>query len=163
MFRLEELLKTITKYLSFKILKKSLTAETWNGIWQFIQFAIIGLSNTIINYVVYVILLYLGMNYILANILGFFVSVVNAFYWNNYWVFKKKDNEERQFLKTLFKTFMTYAGTGLILNNILLVIWVRILGISTMRAPILNLLITVPTNFILNKFWTFTTERQKKE
>lgn len=45
--------------------------------------------------------------------------------------------------------------TGLFLNTVLSVLWVQILGISKMIAPIVNLLISVPLNFIMNKFWAF--------
>ena len=50
---------------------------------------------------------------------------------------------------------MAYAGTGLILNNILLIFWVDIMGIHEMLGPILNLFITIPLNFLLNKYWAF--------
>lgn len=125
---------------------------------QFIKFGIVGLSNTIISYVVYVVLVYLKMHYILANIMGFLVSVLNAYYWNNKYVFKEQEGEQRVWWKTLGKTFMSYAGTGLVLSNVLLVVWVDWLGISEIIAPIINLLITVPLNFIMNKYWAF---RQK--
>lgn len=125
---------------------------------QFIKFGIVGLSNTLISYVVYVVLVYLKMHYILANIMGFLVSVLNAYYWNNKYVFKEQEGEQRVWWKTLGKTFLSYAGTGLVLSNVLLVVWVDWLGISEIIAPIINLLITVPLNFIMNKYWAF---RQK--
>lgn len=126
---------------------------------QFIKFGIVGLSNTLISYVIYVALVHLGMHYIGANIIGFLVSVLNAYYWNNKYVFKEQDGEQRIWWKALGKTFMSYAGTGLILSNVLLVLWVDLLDISEIVAPIINLLITVPLNFIMNKYWAF---RQKK-
>ena len=125
---------------------------------QFIKFGIVGLSNTLISYVVYVVLVYLKMHYILANIIGFLVSVLNAYYWNNKYVFKEQEGEQRVWWKTLGKTFLSYAGTGLVLSNVLLVVWVDWLGISEIIAPIINLLITVPLNFIMNKYWAL---RQK--
>lgn len=126
---------------------------------QFIKFGIVGISNTLISYVVYVVLLRLKMHYIGANIIGFLVSVVNAYYWNNKYVFKEQDGEQRIWWKTLGKTFMSYAGTGLILSNILLVVLVDCLDVSEVIAPIIILLFTVPLNFIMNKYWAF---RQKK-
>lgn len=122
---------------------------------QFIKFGIVGISNTLISYVVYVVLVGVHINYLLASIAGFIVSVLNSYYWNNKYVFKKQEDEQRTWWKTLIKTFVSYAGTGLILSNILLVIWVEWIKVPQIVAPLINLLITVPLNFIINKFWAF--------
>ena len=121
---------------------------------QFVKFGIVGLSNTLISYVVYVAGVRFGMHYLLASILGFVISVLNSFYWNNTYVFGQ-GKEERNLLKTLLKTFMAYAFTGLVLANILLYIWVDILGISEYLGPLINLVVTVPLNFVINKLWAF--------
>ena len=55
----------------------------------------------------------------------------------------------------MIKTYISYSFTGLFLSSILLVLWVQVLGISEFIAPIINLLISVPLNFIINKFWAF--------
>lgn len=94
------------------------------------------------------------MNYLLASILGFAVSVLNSYYWNNKYVFKEQ-KERRTWWQTLIKTFLSYAGTGLVLSNILLIAWVEWLEISEVIAPLLNLLITVPVNFVINKYWAY--------
>lgn len=122
---------------------------------QFVKFGIVGMSNTLISYVVYVVLVGLQINYVLASIAGFIVSVFNSYYWNNKYVFKKQEDEQRTWWKTLIKTFVSYAGTGLVLSNILLVIWVEWIKVPKIVAPLINLLITVPLNFIINKFWAF--------
>ena len=121
---------------------------------QFVKFGIVGLSNTLISYVVYVAGVRFGMHYLLASILGFVISVLNSFYWTNKYVFGQ-GKEERNLLKTLLKTFMAYAFTGLVLANILLYIWVDILGISEYLGPLINLVVTVPLNFVINKLWAF--------
>lgn len=118
---------------------------------QFIKFGIVGLSNTLISLATYYILIYFGINYIVANTVGFVISVLNAYYWNSKFVFKK--NYEAN-LKPLVKTFMAY-GTTFLLSTILLVVMVDYLKISNIIAPVLNLIITIPLNFILNKFWAF--------
>lgn len=99
------------------------------------------------------------MHYLLASVLGFVISVLNSFYWNNKYVFQK-GSEERNLFLTLIKTFLAYASTGLILANILLYIWVDVLGISEYLGPIINLVITVPLNFVINKLWAFRTKRK---
>lgn len=125
------------------------------GIGQFIKFGFVGISNTVISYVVYLILVQIGVNYLWANVIGFLVSIVNAYYWNNKYVFKESDGKKESGWQSFVKTFISYAGTGLILNNILLVLWIRVLGIDKVVGPILNLFVSTPINFILNKYWAF--------
>lgn len=122
---------------------------------QFIKFGIVGVSNTLISYVVYVVLVNIHIDYLMASIMGFIISVLNSYYWNNKYVFKKNKDDQRVWWKVLIKTFMSYAGTGLILSNVLLVIWVEYFKISELVAPLINLVITVPMNFFINKYWAF--------
>lgn len=159
MKNLWNLLENVLHFIIFKIFKMKLSESKWKQFCQFIQFGMVGVSNTLISYVVYALLIMVEVNYLIASVAGFVVSVANAFYWNDRYVFKKEQKEERSKWRTFVKTFTAYAGTGLLLSNILLVVWVDVIGVSQLLGPIINLLITIPLNFILNKFWAF---RQKK-
>lgn len=129
--------------------------DSWDKLIQFIKFGLVGLANTLISYIIYVILVFFSFHYLLANIVGFLISIINAYYWNNKYVFQVNEKEKQVWWKSFLKTFISYAGTGLILNNILLFLWVDMLGIHEIAAPIINLFISVPINFILNKYWAF--------
>lgn len=129
---------------------------------QFVKFGVVGLSNTAISYGAYVILTYIGIQYVLANIIAFIVSVLNSFFWNNRYVFKKNYGEKRNMWWTLTKTFLAYGSTGLVLSNILLVLFVEMFGINKYLAPLLILIITIPLNFIINKYWAFKTVKIDK-
>ena len=85
----------------------------------------------------------------------FVLSVLWSFYWNNRFVFTLKSGELRSIWKSLIKTYISYSFTGLFLNSILLVLWVKILGVSEFIAPLINLIFSVPLNFIINKLWAF--------
>lgn len=145
----------------FRILHINISEQKADALAQFAGFGLVGVTNTFISFFVFAILLKLfpffneGSNYIYANVIAFIVSVTNSFVWNNLLVFKKKDDEKRSLVLTYFKTVASYAGTGLILSNILLFIAVDNLGINKHIANCLTLLVTVPINFIINKFWTF--------
>lgn len=145
----------IIKFFLLDLFHLSFLEKKWDGFIQFIKFGIVGLSNTAISYIVYLIAVKMGAYYLLASVLGFVISVINAFYWNNKYVFEKKENETRSIFRSFCKTFVAYAGTGLILNNILLIIQIDILNWSKVIAPLINLVITIPLNFILNKLWAF--------
>lgn len=128
-------------------------------LWQFIKFGIVGLSNTIISIGVYEVCLYLGMHYLPADALGLVISVVNAYYWNNRVVFG--DGQKKPFgqhVRMYFKSLAAYGG-AFVLNQLLLVLWVEIAGIPEWLAPFINLAITIPLNFLVNKYWTFGKKR----
>ena len=128
---------------------------------QFVKFGIVGVSNTLLSYLINVAALlalspfHLAWDYFAANIIAFILSVAWSFFWNNKYVFKAAEGQERNIPAALFKTYVSYAVTGLLLANILSYIWVDVIGISKFIAPLLNLVISVPVNFFLNKLWAF--------
>lgn len=128
---------------------------------QFIKFGIVGITNTVISYSIYSLILFslrgfdLSGDYIIGNIVSFILSVLWSFYWNNRFVFKAKYGEKRNILITLIKTYVAYGFTGIVLSNILSFIWIDKIGISKYISPILNLFISVPLNFIINKMWAY--------
>ena len=121
-----------------------------------------GLSNTIISYVIYVVSLLIMQkyqmlpktDYLVAQFFGFVLSVLWSFYWNRRFVFKE-GAEKVSWPVALLKTYASYAFTGILLNSILSFLWVEYLHIPKLIAPVINLLVSVPLNFILNKFWAF--------
>ena len=169
--------KVIDAILQFfcKIFHIKLSSTQQTSLMQFIKFGIVGLSNTLISYVIYAVSLLLFQRfaifgtdaYLVSQVLAFFISVAWSFYWNNKYVFTQNEGETRSIWRALLKTYISYSFTGLFLNTLLLVLWVQLLHISEFIAPIINLLVSVPLNFIINKFWAFrskpTNEHVKTE
>lgn len=142
-----------------QILHLSLNDEKIYTLIQFIKFGIVGISNTFVHYIIYLLCAIIGINYILANFIAFSISVINSFYWNNKYVFKLKSDGECKWLSVLIKTYISYAITGLLLNSILLYIEIDIWGINEFVAPIINMIVTIPLNFIINKFWAYKSKK----
>lgn len=134
----------------------------WKLFVQFVKFGFVGVSNTLISMAVYYICLALRIHYIAANTLGFIVGTINAYFWNNRYVFKKDEGEVRDARKSIVKVFISY-GVTLGISTALLALWVDGLHISDKIAPVLNLLVTIPLNFLLNKFWAFRSERRESQ
>ena len=134
---------------------------TEDALVQFVKFGIVGVTNTAVSYITYaislVVLKQFGLNgdYLIAQALSFILGVIWSFYWNNIYVFDIRDGQKRSLWTTLVKTFVSYSFTGLFLSSALLVLWVKVFRISKLIAPIINLIITVPLNFFINKFWAF--------
>ncbi|MCI0502368.1 MAG: GtrA family protein [Fusobacteria bacterium] len=87
----------------------------------------------------------------LAAFIGFVISVLNSYYWNNKYVFKKTHEGH---LLPLLKSYFSYGLTWLI-SYVLTYLFTNLLHISPLFIPVLSLLITVPLNFIMHKFFAF--------
>ena len=143
------------------VLPVRFSEEKIQTIVQFVKFGIVGASNTVISYAINVLVLLLlkpcnvSWDYIAGNVIAFILSVLWSFYWNNKFVFTVKEGESRNTGSTLLKTYIAYGFTGIVLNNILSHVWINVLGVSKYVAPIINLVISVPLNYIINKLWAF--------
>lgn len=142
-----------------------------NTLKQFIKFGLVGVSNTIIGYLIYALslkgmrLLNLWPSYdiYIAQFIMFVLSVAWSYFWNNRLVFKGNIKTKKDIVISLLKTYATYAFTSLFLSEVLLMFWVRIAGINEYIAPVLNLVITVPLNFLLQKYWAFKKKPDKDD
>jgi putative flippase GtrA len=134
---------------SLPILGKMVRRFPW--ILQFTSFGIVGVSNFLIAYSIYAILVFFEVHPQIANLIAFFASVLNAYFLNRYWVFKK-DVPVRA--STPIRFFAVYGG-NLALGVFLLYLYIDVLSINKYVVPFLSLPITVPLNYILNKVWVF--------
>ena len=134
--------------------------EKAENFYQFFQFALVGVLNNVVYYIIYILFVLLNTNYILSNVIAFVVSVVNSFYWNNKYVFASEENTMGGLICSFVKTFLCYSLTGIVLSNFLLVFWIEKIHVHKMVAPVINLAITVPLNYLLNKY--FTSQNKKK-
>ena len=122
---------------------------------QFMKFGIIGLINTIITYVITNTCYYaLHWHAQVSNLFAFVITVFFGFILNRKFVFNE-NSENTNFWKSLIKVYASYSITGLFLTAILLYIEEQVFGVPHYIATLMNLVVTVPANFILNKLWAF--------
>ena len=155
-----ELIEKLVRFM-LGILPIDLPEKTVDSFVQFVKFCVIGVSNTLISYALNMLTLWLmkpldlSWDYYVGNLVGFTLSVLWSFYWNNRLVFTLEKGQKRNVGKALVKTYLAYSVSGIFICNILSYVWIELLGISKVIAPILNLVISVPINFVINKFWAF--------
>lgn len=137
------------------MLKKLFCALLYENNIQFIKFGLVGLTNSVVYFLIYSICIYLKVHYFIANFLAFVLSVLNSFFWNNKFVFKKNDGTHRNMFYTLLKSYASYSITGIFFQSLLLFLFIDKLGISKYIAQILCILINLPINFLLNKYWSY--------
>lgn len=129
---------------------------------QFIKFGTVGAINTVLSYAITNGAYYLlHLHEQISNIIAFVITVFISFMLNGRFVFTE-NKEERSFWKSLLKVYASYSITGVFLTAILLYIEEELLGIPHYIATLMNLVVTIPLNFILNKFWAYK-EKGKSE
>jgi len=130
---------------------------------QFIKFGIVGAINTVLSYAITN-----GCYYLLhwhaqvSNIVAFTITVFISFLLNGKFVFNQ-DEEKRSFWKSLLKVYASYSITGLFLTAGLLYVEEQIFGIPHYIATLMNLVVTIPINFLLNKFWAYNDKNSKRK
>ena len=165
--RLWEILDKMLYAIFVRFLHLKLLEKRWDGFMQFVKFGVVGVTNTVISYTLNVLVLFAcaklhifeRYDYILGNTIAFLLSVLWSFYWNSRYVFGLEEGEKRSPWKALLKTYISYGFTGIILSNILSYVWIRVFGISKYLAPLINLVVSIPVNFLMNKLWAFKGEK----
>ena len=123
---------------------------------QFIKFGIVGCINTFSSWVFYYPLLFLGLDYRICTTIAYILSSIIGYILNKKWVFKKNVYDSNSVLK-----YYIVYGSSYIINMAAMYLWVDVLKLSDLIAPVLTLFITVPYNFIFSRLWVFTKKENK--
>ena len=114
---------------------------------RFIKFGLVGVLNTIINWILFILLNSMGVYYIISNIIAYSISTLNSYLWNSKWVFKYTGDNVNQ---TTFK-FITLNIIGLVLNTIILFLLVDIIKLPKIIALIIATGVVMILNYFINK------------
>jgi putative flippase GtrA len=118
---------------------------------QFVKFGIVGISNTLITFAVYTLLLKVfGVWYLAASAIGFIVGAVNGFLLNRRWTFA--DHVGDAYTPVRWGIVQT-AGLGLNLG--LLYLLVHDAGVDELIAQALATIVVTVSTFLVNRAWTF--------
>lgn len=118
---------------------------------QLVKYTLIGISSTIVQYIVYVGCYAGTNNYFFSNIIAFLLSVFNSYYWNRRIVFRNQSTAV--WWRVLIKNYLLYFSTGVVATNLLAYLMIDVWGISPYVSPIIIVLLLYPINYLLNRFW----------
>ena len=118
--------------------------------YQPIRFLFVGGLNTLVGYGVYALLVYLGVNYLIANTVSTVVGVIHSYLWNRFFTFKSKNKA----LKEITKFVSVYIVSYLI-GMFTLFIFKDKLNISPYIAGLINLVITTLISYFGHKYISF--------
>ena len=111
---------------------------------------IVGGINTVVGYGVYVILLAVGLDYLIAFTIATIVGVFNSYLWNRFFTFKSKSKAVSEIIKFASVYFISFCFGLLFLKVI-----VGLFGINQYVAGILNIIITTVISWFGHKNFSF--------
>jgi putative flippase GtrA len=136
---------------------------------QFIKFALVGISGTIIDFSIFNIFLFLKFNSLISGSISFLIAVFNNFYWNRKWTYP--ESMKFPLKEQLFKFFIV-SLCGLIIRNLLynniekssILLAENIFPSNGFVAPAvlgqnlslaIVIFIVLLWNFFINRIWTY--------
>ncbi len=118
---------------------------------QFVKFGLVGVSNTLITFLLYTLLLKVfGVWYVAASGIGFAVGAVNGFLWNRAWTFKGHVSDAL----TPVRWFVVQS-CGLLVNLGLVYLFVDGAGLDELVGQGFTIVIVTVLTFFANRAWTF--------
>jgi putative flippase GtrA len=118
---------------------------------QFVKFGIVGVSNTLIFFAVYTLLLKaFGVWYVAASGIGFAVGATNGFLWNRAWTFKGHVGDAL----TPVRWFVVQSS-GLLINLGLVYLFVDGFGLGKLEGQAVTIVVVTVVTFLVNRAWTF--------
>jgi putative flippase GtrA len=113
---------------------------------QIINFILIGITNVIINYSLYSLFIFIGLNYILASLFSTIISILFNFQTFKRFVFKTKNNSLINFIGVYVVVYLT---------NIFFIYIFYLFGFDYYISGFLALFPCAIVSFVLNKFYVF--------
>jgi putative flippase GtrA len=120
---------------------------------QFVKFGVVGVSNTLLTFAVYTVLLKVfGVWYLVASAIGFAVGATNGFLLNRRWTFREHVGDSLTPVR-----WTIVQGCGLAVNEGLLYVFVHDASLDKLLAQAFATAVVTVTTFAANRAWTFRT------
>lgn len=141
-----------------KIKQEELTQEIKELIKKYkevIRYLVIGILTTVINYIVFAILVNnVKIEMHTSNIIAWIVSVIFAYFTNKLFVFESKSFK----LNTLIKEITSFTISrifSLLLEETILYVFVNLLNMNKLVIKLIANILVIILNYILSKFIIF--------
>lgn len=119
---------------------------------QFIIFAIVGVSNTLVDLIVYWLLLQLSVYYVIANVVSYGAGMLNSYLWNRNVTFK--ENRADRSKQTIIR-FIVWNASTLLLSTGIIYCLTELFELHALLSKIIATCIVLAIQFLGNKLWVF--------
>ena len=117
----------------------------------FYKYALIGVSGVVLDFILYTVLVQLGMSPIIASVISVSAGIINNFFLNAYLNFKKTSNLGRRFI-----SFYLIGFTGVIISVLFIFVLHNIFGLHPLVAKLLSIVPIIIFQFLFNKSISFS-------
>ena len=111
---------------------------------------IAGVLTTLINFMVYYAMLFMGIDYKVSNTAAFIISVIFAFIVNKKYVFLSDKSYIEEFIKFSLGRVFTY-----VLDIGTMIVLIEVFSVSEYMAKLWTNILVMVSNYLISKFWTF--------
>ncbi len=119
-----------------------------------LRFGIVGIANTFLDFVVFVLFVRgLIMEPLWANLLAFFVAVTNSFLLNRWWTFSATI-EKHQPLFLIYLRYISVNSVGLALGTSLIYFLLPWMSVESAKAS--SILVTFLWNYFGSRYLVFS-------
>lgn len=122
---------------------------------EFIAYSFIGLSGVALDFIIFLILIKLGVPAIIASVISVSAGIINNFFLNRHLNFKRKDHTLRRFF-----TFYLVGLTGVVLSVLFIGVLHDIFGMSSVLAKVISVPFIVVFQFWFNKNASFAADHR---
>lgn len=121
---------------------------------ELILYVVFGFFTFLVNFITYFIFTGLGINYLIANVLAWFFSVLFAYITNRTWVFESKSPD---ILKEMSLFFGGRIFSGVV-DTVLMFLFIDVLVIGDFISKTVVQIIVIILNYVFSKLIVFKKE-----
>lgn len=118
---------------------------------QFVKYGLVGASNTIVQFVVYSVGVTIGVDYLVALVVGYLAGALNSYLLNRHWTFRAGHVAHT----TAGSRFALVTACAIAANLGLLYLFVHHLGIAKIPAQAILTVPILAVTFPINRMWSF--------
>lgn len=121
---------------------------------ELLFYLIFGILTTLINIVCYRLLRYLGINYLISNLISFIISILFAYITNRNYVFKSNSKHFKEIILEIIH-FISFRLFSLLFDMLFMIVMIEFIKIDDFYAKIITNIIVVILNYLFSKKYIF--------
>ena len=118
--------------------------------YRFVKFVLVGMINTIVGYGTYSLFIFIGMHYLVANVLATIIGIACSFVLNKKITFKESKIDRHMPFR-----FVSVYLISFVIGTINLILLVSFCNINEYVAGLINLVVTTLISWFGHKYYSF--------